>query len=116
MSLTTLINRPMTLIRRASTGSVDTYGNDVDGETTVAVLGELQQIQRTEPVAEGELSDTRWLLFLPAGTAIDTGDAVICDGEVFEVVGAPWPARNPRTGAQNHVEVTLRQTIREETP
>lgn len=110
MTLSQLLNRPMTLILRSDTGDEDAYGNDVPDETFVEVAGELQQQRRTEPADAGETSLTDWLLILPAGTLLNTGDAVICDGQVYEVVGAPWAARNPRTGAESHVEATVRRT------
>ncbi len=110
MSLTDLLNRPMTLVQRVDMGDTDDYGNTVPTETRVEVLGELQQISRDEPDDAGETSDTRWTLFLLAGTSVKTGDAVICDGETFEVVGDPWHARNPRTGVESHIQATLRRT------
>lgn len=100
----------MTLVRRSAGAVTDDFGNIISTETSEAVYGELQQQQRTEPLAEGELSDTRWILFLPAGTELGTGDAVICDGHIFELIGDPWAVRNPRTMLESHVEVTLRRT------
>lgn len=110
MSLTVLLSRPLTIVQRSDDGDTDDYGNPVAVETLVEVVGELQQQRRTEPGDQGELSDTTWLLILPAGTSIDTGDAVICDGEIFEVIGDAWSARNPRTGVVSHLECTLRRT------
>lgn len=112
--LAALLNRPLTIVNRTDSTAIDEYGNAIPTETLVETVGELQQVQRSEPVAEGELSDTRWLLVLPAGTVLNTGDAVIVDGEMFEVTGQPWAARNPRTGAQSHVEATCRRTAGDE--
>lgn len=114
MSLASLLNRPMVVINRSDDGDTDEYGNAIPTETLVETVGELQQAQRTEPGDAGETSDSRWLLVLPAGTVVNTGDAVIVDGEVFEVVGAPWPARNPRTQITHHIEATLRRTAGDE--
>lgn len=110
MSLSKLLNRTCTLILRDLSGTVDDYGNPVPSERTITTVCELQQRQRTEPGDQGEVSDTTWLLVLPAGTTIDTGDAVEVAGERYELVGAPWPARNPRTGLESHVEATVRRT------
>lgn len=112
--LASLLNRSVTIVNRSGGAGTDEYGNAVPDESLVETVGELQQQQRAEPVAEGELSDTRWLLVLPAGTLIGTGDAVIVDGETFEVVGAPWPVRNARTGDEHHVEATVRRTAGDE--
>lgn len=112
--LTDLLNRPVTIVTRTDGDAEDEYGNAVPDESMTTTLGELQQERRDEPNTAGETSDSRWLLILPAGTVINTGDAVIVDSEVYEVVGAPWPARNPRTGVVSHVEATLRRTAGDE--
>lgn len=109
MSLAALLNRPVTIVQRSSSGTVDEFGGETATETLVETVGELQQQRRDEQADAGELSDTRWLLVLPAGTEIDTGDGVLIDGEVFEVIGAPWEARNPRTMLVSHIEATLRR-------
>lgn len=111
MTLTSLLNRSLTLVRRSTvSGDTDAFGNVIPTETLVDVVGELQQQRLDEPAEAGELSDTRWVLFLPAGTDIDTGDAVIADGQIYEVIGDPWQARNPRTQLPSHVECQLRRT------
>lgn len=111
MPLANLLNRPCTITRRSSTSTRDEYGKKLKATTTLATVCELQQRSRDEQDNQGETSDTEWLLVLPAGTAIDTGDAVTVTGEgTFELVGAPWRARNPRTGAESHIEATLRRT------
>lgn len=110
MSLTALLNRELTLVRRTDEGETDVYGNPAPTEELVPVVGELQQVRRDEPDDNGELSDTNWLLILPAGTAVNTGDALVCDGQLYEVVGDPWQARNPRTGVASHIEATCRRT------
>lgn len=106
--LSQLLNFPVTITRRSSSGTQDDYGSDLDTETVVETVGELQQQRRTEdPLAE--VSDTTWLLILPAGTDIRTGDSVEADGQTFEMVGDPWPVRHPWTRAESHVEATLRR-------
>lgn len=100
----------MTIVRRTAGATIDEFGNLINTEVVEAVVGELQQQRRTEPLAEGELSDTIWMLFLPAGTQLSTGDAIVCDGHIYELVGDPWEARNPRTQTASHVEATVRRT------
>lgn len=113
--LSTLINRPCTIIRRHEGTTRDAHGNLIPDEEEVETVCELQQRQRSEGDDAGELSDTRWMLFLPAGTEIDTGDGVVVDGQTFEMVGDPWNARNPRTQQESHIEATVRRTAGEET-
>lgn len=114
MTLTALLNRPVTLIARAASGDDDEYGNDKPDETLTATVCELQQRVRDEPDggqgAAGEISRTDWLLILPAGTPARTGDAAFIDGQIYELVGDPWIARNPRTQQVSHIECTVRRT------
>lgn len=107
MSLSTLINRPCTILRRTASAAVDDYFNEIPTVTEVPAVVELQQIQRTEPDVEGEFSDTRWLAIFPPDTALTTGDAIVVDGQTYELEGDPWDVRNPRLGAASHVEATV---------
>ena len=70
---------------------------------------DLQQRQRDEPDPAGELSITTWDIFFPAGTEVDTGDAVIVGSYVYELLGDPWDA-NQGSAAVNHVAATVRRT------
>jgi hypothetical protein len=110
VSIASLINRPATLVRRTDSGKTDEFGNPVMTVTETEVLCELQQQRRNEEGDQGELSETLWNLFLPAGAELDTGDAIVVDGDEYELVGAPWDARNPRTQQVSHVEATVRRT------
>jgi hypothetical protein len=107
--LSKLLNRTVTITHRSASTDTDDYGNEIATETTTDTTGELQQQRRDEQDLAGETSDTHWLLILPAGTTIGTGDSVEVDGHVYELVGEPWPARNPRTRAESHIEATLRR-------
>jgi hypothetical protein len=106
------LRRNVTIQHHTESGEMDVYGNDIPTVVEVKVKGELQQRSREE--AEGTISQTNWVLFLPAKTPIDTNDVVLVDDESFEVVGDPWQAFNPRTGEYEHVEVSLRRTSGEE--
>lgn len=111
--LSTLLNRSCTIKRRSESGTIDVAGDPVITTTDVSTVCELQQLPRRaegEPGTQGEMSDSQWLLILPAATLIDTGDAVVVDGKTYEMFGEPWHARNPRTGVESHVECTLRRT------
>jgi hypothetical protein len=108
MSLTDLINLPVTIVRRSQDES-EAF-DPVPTEFLFETVGYLEQTQRTEPVAEGELSVTTWLLVLPAGTDVRTGDAVIEGGVIYEVIGDPASPWNPRTRLHGQVEATLKKT------
>lgn len=100
----------MVLVQRGTSTNVDEFGNVVPVETLVSIVGELQQTRADEPLEDGETSDTRWTLFVPAGTPLATGDAVIVANQVYELIGDPWQARNPRTRQESHIECRLRRT------
>lgn len=111
--LSDLLTKPCTITRRSPSTTKDDYGNVIPATSTVTTVCELQQLPRradAEAASHDDLSDTQWLLVLPPGAAIDTSDKVTVSGQAFEVVGAPWPVRHPRTGAAHHVEVNLRRT------
>ena len=110
MTLTQLLNQTVTITRRTASGQRDDYGNEINTETETVTVGELQQTQRSEPATQGELAVTTFLLILPADTSIDTGDRVTVGSYTYEVIGAPWQARNPRTQVNSHVEATVKRT------
>lgn len=112
-SITKLFKRSVTIQHHSESANLDVYGSDISKMEEIEVMGELQQRSRDEE--EGTISQTNWLLFLPADTPIDTNDVVMVDGDSYEVIGDPWHAFNPRTGEHAHVEVSLRRTSGEET-
>jgi hypothetical protein len=110
MSIDELINRPCTVTRHLEGDDHDAYGDEIPDDVEVATVCELQGQSGYREESEGVVSDTRWNLFLPAGTEISSGDTVTVDGCAYEVEGDPWPARNPRTHEQSHVEAVVRRT------
>jgi hypothetical protein len=106
-----LLNRPCTITRRGDSDALDEYNDPIPAvPVEIETVCELQQQQRTEPVDQGESSDTRWALFLPAGTDITTGDSITVDGLAYEMVGDPWHARDPITKRESHLEANVRRT------
>lgn len=118
MTLSSLISRPCTIIRRVSSSDVDEYGNEEPDEETVETVCEAQPTRIAEPAAGDEVSDEDWTgFFLPGdATTLTTADAVWVDGlGTFEIVGRPPTLRNPRTGIDAFVQVRLRRTAGAET-
>lgn len=107
MSLTDLLNLACTITSRAPSEDRDAYGNPVSSTTTVTTVCELQQQSRDEQ--PDEISSTKWLLILPADTAIATDDTVVVASVAYEVDGEPWVVRSPWTGTVSHVEAALRR-------
>ncbi len=110
MSLAKLINRPCVITRRQDSDTDDDYGNEIPDEDLVDTVCELQQRRRDEPDDQGETSDTTWALFLLPDTLIGTADTITVDDVEYELIGAPWEARNPRTQVVTHLEATVRRT------
>jgi hypothetical protein len=100
---------PVTVTHRLPGATRDEYGNEIPNEETLETVGELQQTRRAEPGDAGETSVADFLLILPAGTLLATGDTVTVDGQDYEVVGDPDRKRNPRLRLQSHVEATVRR-------
>lgn len=110
MSLARLLNTPCTITRRSSSEEEDEFGNEIPGTDTVETVCEVQQRTRDED-GEGEPGRADWLGIFPAGTDLDGGDSVTVEGlGRFELDGDPWPARNPRTQVESHVEASLRRS------
>jgi len=108
-----LLNLPCQITRRRASGVEDRYGNEIPTENTVSTVCELQgssQRVGNEPSGHNDLSRTKWSIFLPAGTDVDSADLVIVDGQEYELDGDPWNVRNPRTQSESHVEATLIRT------
>lgn len=109
MSLAQLLNQPCTIVSRSDEGDTDAYGDPILTESAAETTCVLQQNRRDEPGEAGELSDTLWTLFLPTGTALNTDDAVVVNGKIYELVGEPWDATEG-SADMHHVEATLRRT------
>lgn len=116
MPISSLLNRVCTLVYRTEDGTPDAFGNPTIDITAVAAVCEVQQRQRDERTVAGEVATTYWAVYLPADTTVDDLAAVIVDGDVYELLGPPWPARNPRTQTVSHVEATAVRSAGSETP
>lgn len=107
MTVSALMNRTCQIVHRSSTGTEDEYGNVIPAETTTSTVCELQGAALrvgAEPNNYNDLSKTKWTIYLPAGTALESADVVIVDDEEYEVDGDVWEVRNPRTGTLSHIE------------
>jgi hypothetical protein len=109
VTLAALLNRPLTIV--APGARTDDYGNPVpdwDNPIRIPALGYLEQTTAVEITLDRDTVISDWLLVVPVGTAINTLDQVDVDGITYEVVGAPWPADNPRLRVVDHIEARLR--------
>lgn len=101
--------------REEDEDNVNEYGDPEIVTTEIEAPCELQQVESDEQELAGEFAESKWNLFLPADTAIDTTDQVVVDGLIYEVTGEPEASMslNNRWG---FVEATLVRTgkVREE--
>lgn len=110
MSLSTLMSRPCTIIRRTSDGDEDDFAPRGPVESYIDTVCEIQQAVRTEPMDAGNLSLTSWMVYMPVDTELDSSDALLIDGMgEFEVIGQPWRA-DTGSPAVHHLEATVRRT------
>lgn len=102
-----MIGHTVTLVTRTRSG-VDSDGNDVLTETPTDVAGCVVWPRGSSELLQGQ--DTTiaglWVLF-PAGTTVTAIDAVIVDGDTWEVDGDPEQHRSPFTGRSPGVVVAL---------
>lgn len=109
MSLASLLNQPLTIERRSTTG-MDAYGNEVTGITaTEETEGYVEQRDATEITIGRETYTTDWLVVLKPGTAIAGRDRILYGSHVLEVVGQPHRTWNPRERAEGQVECRCRE-------
>lgn len=74
--------------------------------------GYVWQTTRTDRTVNTDLQIEEWRGALRRDLAglLEGSDRITVEGQLFELDGPPWPARNPRTGAIELLEVTLRRT------
>lgn len=106
-----LLDQTCSIQRRTAGTATDIYGEATKGTTTVTGIPcDVQQIRREEPGQAGEFSVSEWWGFFPAGTGLDTGDAVVHPTKgTFEVTGEPYDA-DQGSSAVSHMEATLKRT------
>lgn len=103
-----LMTQTGTLHHVTETGT-DEYNDPTTSETTTTVGCLIQQRTRIEQTAGGQVSTETLVLFLPAGTDVDTLDYVTVDGRDYQIDGPPWEAFNPRSEAVSHIEAWVRR-------
>jgi hypothetical protein len=93
------------IVHRAVTG-VDARGNDVLTETQETVTGCAVYMGRgTEQVGGTEMIADDVTVNFPDGVSITALDAMIIDGDKFEIQSSPNQWQSPFTGIKSYVEV-----------
>jgi hypothetical protein len=107
-----MIRRPATLLVRSGEETVDEFDPDAlaTGIDRIETLVHIEERAVSEPAGAGEASVADFRVFLPRDVAtLDTGDALVVDGEVYEFTGEPWPVVG-RYDEVDHVEADARHT------
>ncbi len=113
MSLGTFINQPCTIVTRTA-DTADTYGDITKTETSTASLCELQPSGSSSSPSESEVEGgnigvTKWRLYLEGGVSLNSDDAIVIDGETYELVGDAEVRRNSRTGLDEYTVAHVRR-------
>lgn len=108
MSLGTLLNQRLTVIRVRKSATVrNRYGDLVEETSEVTYLGRLVQVQAKEVTVGADVRISDWQGMLPAGADVDATDRIRNEaGHVFEVIGPPSRGRSIR--GESHVEFRAR--------
>ena len=111
MNISRMITRPCTLVVRSG-GTADQYGDYAPTETSIATVCELQAIPRFTSVREtedGNVGTDLYKIYLPGDIVPDHADAVLIDGDTYELTGPSNTRRNPRTGESVFTEAYVRR-------
>jgi endonuclease YncB( thermonuclease family) len=104
-----VITQTVTLIRRTK-GVPDAFGNDTWTTAATPVQAVYAPGSSSENVGQGRDALTlQPTVYLPGGTDVRAVDAVVIDGDTFEVDGEPIDWRHALTGWNPGVEVRLRR-------
>jgi hypothetical protein len=102
----------VTVHRVTQDGPPDEMGDPT--EQTISTehprAGSVWQVQRSEETANTDVQLEQWRGVLRRDLVVDGTDRIEVEGITFELDGPPWPARNPRTGRVEFLEVTLRRS------
>lgn len=108
MSLAQFINQPCTIVQRTG-DAVDTFGDQTKTETNTSSLCELQPSRPPAEDEGGNIGVTTWRCYLEGAVALNADDAVIVDGEHYELVGDAEVRRNSRTGEDEYTVAIVRR-------
>lgn len=106
-----LLNLPGTLTRVTFDGAADDYNTPTETTETASVRCWHEQVARSEDtVSTNQQAETHRLYFRRCDDP--TGwDRLTVSGLTFQIVGPPWPARNPRTCDVSHWEAHGRVVV-----
>lgn len=87
----------------------DPYGNDEIVETTTSSVCYRHQRDGGEDTVQADWQIQHEGIWLPATVVLDGSSMVTVAGDVYELIGPPKRAYNPRTRQVSHYECTGRR-------
>jgi hypothetical protein len=105
--LANYLNQTCQIINRSMSIDRDEYGDEIPAETTTITTGFIEQRGSSE---SDDVTETTHFVMFPPTTEIDAGDAVVIEGETFEIIGEPWVVNNPRTGVVSHIQADAKKS------
>jgi hypothetical protein len=98
----------VTLIRRIVSGTDPEYGNDLYSETREDVaLCVIAPANSSETFSFTEQTDDTVMVYLPTGTDVSYLDAVLINGDKYEVMGNAQSFISPFSGHNSPVQVRV---------
>lgn len=120
MDLSRLLRTPIVVEHITQDGPPDGMGDPTEESTWSLHLGYVWQENATDNTANAEISvdQSRLALARTAAGLLTAGDRIYVGGtladpstgERFDIDGAPWDARNPRTQLIEYVQARLVRT------
>lgn len=106
--MTAPYRRQVTVVRRTK-GTPDAMGNDTWTEAAQVVPAVVGIVNGSEQDAGRDTAVKRVPVYLPAGTTVSHIDAVVIDGERWEIDGVPTSYEHALTGWRPGVEINCKR-------
>ena len=113
MDLSRLLRSPIEVQHVSAAGAPDDFGDPTEVVVSTTFLGYVWQEATDETTAGGEIPRERWRFAIDraAAAVLDSGARIVADGLTYDVAGAPWPAKNARTGLVEYVLADLERSV-----
>jgi hypothetical protein len=105
-----LFSEPVDVIVTVET--ISSSGRVTKSETSTQVKGAFRQRVAVDAFNDGVVVSDEVAVYLPPGTLVGIGDALVIRGQRYEVVSTAFPQVNFRTTEVHHLEVRARRSQR----
>lgn len=104
-----LIKLPGVLSVVTQDGPVDETNDPTEQIVTADVLCWYEQATADDDTGGTNQQTETHRLYFRDGVTVTGYDHLAVDGHRFQILGPPWPAKNPRTGVVEHIEAKGRE-------